>query len=97
MLQYERIDISEGIDLNKSNKSIKCMICNYWYFKDIGFKHEPYACNKCHDFLITVFDLNNFIILNIRGVDYRFYVFNMSKNDANKLLNSSVLNGKGVL
>ena len=97
MLQYERIDISEGIDLNKSNKSIKCMICNYWYFKDIGFKHEPYACNKCHDFLITVFDLNNFIILNIRGVDYRLYVFNMSKNDANKLLNSSVLNDKGVL
>ena len=30
MLKYERIDISEGIDLNKSNKSIKCMVCNYW-------------------------------------------------------------------
>ena len=30
MLQYERIDISEGIDPNKSNKSIECMICNYW-------------------------------------------------------------------
>ena len=32
MLQYERIDISEGIDLNKSNKSIKCMIVNIYWF-----------------------------------------------------------------
>ena len=34
MLQYERIDISEGIDFDKSNKSVECMICNNWYFKD---------------------------------------------------------------
>ena len=26
MLQYERIDISEGIDFDKSNKSKECMI-----------------------------------------------------------------------
>ena len=35
MLQYERIDVSEGIDLNKSDKPKECMICHYWYFKDI--------------------------------------------------------------
>ena len=29
MLQYERIDASEGIEINKSNKSKECMICNY--------------------------------------------------------------------
>ena len=38
MLQYERNDVSEGIDINKPNKSKECMICYYWYFKDIGFK-----------------------------------------------------------
>ena len=37
MLQYERIDISEGIDFDKTNKSEECMVCHYWYFKDIGF------------------------------------------------------------
>ena len=41
MLQYERIDISEGIDINKSDKSKAFMICHYQYFKDIGYKHEP--------------------------------------------------------
>ena len=29
MLEYERIDISEGIDLNKSDKSKECDICHY--------------------------------------------------------------------
>ena len=42
MLQYERIDISEGIDFDKTNKSVECMICHYWYFKDIRFKYQPY-------------------------------------------------------
>ena len=48
MLLYERIDISEGTDINKSNESKESMICHYWYFKDIGYKVEPYVCNKCY-------------------------------------------------
>ena len=45
MLEYRRIDISEGIGTNKTNASKECDICLYWYFKDIGFKHEPYLWN----------------------------------------------------
>ena len=56
MLQYERIDVFKGIDLNKSEKSKKCMICHYWYFKDIGYKYEPYVCNGCHDLSMMVYD-----------------------------------------
>ena len=97
MLQYERNDVSEGIDLNKSDKSKECMICRYWYFKDIGYKHQTYVCNKCHDLSMVVYDLKDFMILNIKGVDYRCYIFNMSKNDGINLLNNSVLDNKGVL
>ena len=71
MLQYERIDVSEGIDLNKSDKSKECMICHYWYFKDIGYKCEPYICNGCHDLSMAVYDLKDFMTLNIKDVDYR--------------------------
>ena len=46
---------------------------------------------------MVVYDLKNFMILNIKGVDYRCYVFNMSKNDAINLLNNSCLDNKGVL
>ena len=73
------------------------MICHYWYFKDTGYKYEPYVCNGCHDLLTMIYDLKDFTILNIKGVDYRCYVFNMSRSDANTLLNNSVLDNKGVL
>ena len=73
------------------------MICHYWYFKDIGYKYEPHVCNGCHYLLMMVYDLNDFMILNMKGIDYRCYVFNMSKNDTMPLLNNSLLDNKGVL
>ena len=48
MLEYDRIDILEGIDIKKINASKECKICHYWYLKDIGFKHEPHLWNGCH-------------------------------------------------
>ena len=73
------------------------MSYRYWYFKDIGYKYEPHVCNKCHDLLMFVYDLKNFMILNLKRVDYRCNIFNMSKTDAINLLNNSVLDNKGVL
>ena len=35
----------------------KNVLCHYWYFKDVGFKFEPHVCNKCHDILMTAYDL----------------------------------------
>ena len=32
MLEYDRMDISGGIDINKTNASKECKICDYWYF-----------------------------------------------------------------
>ena len=51
MLEYDKIDISEGIDANKKNLSIECDICHYRYFKEIGFKYESCLCNGCHDLM----------------------------------------------
>ena len=97
MLQYERTDVSEGINLNKSDKQKECLICYYWYFQDIGYKHQPDVCKGCHDLSIMFYYLNDFMVLNIKGISYRCYVFNMSKNNAVTLLNNSVLDNKGVL
>ena len=49
MLEYGKIDISEGIDINKTNPSKECDICHYWYFLDKNFNYKPYLCNDCHD------------------------------------------------
>ena len=34
MLQYEKNDASEGIDVNKTSASKECKLCHYWFFKD---------------------------------------------------------------
>ena len=49
MLQYQRISVLEGTDVSKSNKSKECIISHYWYFRDSGYKLEPYICNGCYD------------------------------------------------
>ena len=51
MLEYDRIDISEGVDMDKTNKSRECDICNYWYFLDKNFNYEKYLYNGCNDLM----------------------------------------------
>ena len=57
MFQYDRIDISEGIEINKSDASKECMICHYRYFKDIDYKFEPHVCNGCQNILMMAYEL----------------------------------------
>ena len=71
MLYYDKIDVSKGIDFNKTSASKECDICHYRYFLDKGFKFEPNVCNGCHDVLMMCTNLNNIVLLNIQGVDYR--------------------------
>ena len=44
MLEYDRIDISEGINITKTNASKEYVICPHWYFLDKIFKYEPNFC-----------------------------------------------------
>ena len=46
MLEYDRIDISEGIDIKKCKEtSRECSLCKFYYFLDKNFKYEPYLCD----------------------------------------------------
>ena len=52
MLECGRIDIPEGIDVNRSNDNSKeCDICHYWYFLNQNFSYQPHVCNGCHDLM----------------------------------------------
>ena len=70
MLYYDRIEISEGIDINKTSASKECDICHYWYFLNKEFKFQPYVCNKCHDTLMMSMNLSDIVILTIKGSYY---------------------------
>ena len=98
MLEYKRIDISEGIDVNQTNLSKKCGICHYWCFKDIDFKHEPYLCNGCHNLMQKAMGFNNIAIACIKGSTYRIHFWYVSKNDAiNIMTGSNLVDKRGVL
>ena len=98
MLDYGRIDISEGIDVNKTSLSKECDIFHYWYFKDIGFKYEHYLCNGCHDLMQKAMNFDNVAVVYVKGNACKVYFWYMRKDDAIKIINGSNLVGKsGVL
>ena len=98
MLQYNRIDVSEGIDINKTSKSKECMLCHYWYFKDdLGYKFQPYLFNGCHAVSTMAYELKNIAIINAKGVHYRCILWSISRDEAVNRLDNYVLEDKSVL
>ena len=94
MLYYDRIDVSEGIDVNKTSASKECDVCHYWYFLNYSFKFQPNVCNRCHDLLMMSINLSDIAILNIKGFDYRCIISLINKNETINLLQNTDLTGK---
>ena len=46
---------------------------------------------------MMAYELKNIAILNVKGVDFRCVLWNMSKNDAIIRLNNSKLDDRGTL
>ena len=98
ILEYDRIDVSEGIDVNKTSASKECRICHFWYFKDIDFKYESYLCNECHNLMQKAISFNDVAIVYVKGSAYRIRFWYMSKDDAVSIKNSSnFVDKKGLL
>ena len=82
MLYFDRIDVSQGTDVNKTSASKECDICHYWYFSDYSFKFQPNVSTRCHDLLMMSMNLSDIAILNIKGSDYCCIISLISKNEA---------------
>ena len=91
MLEYDRINILEGINVNKTSASKECDIFHHWYFKDIGFKYEPYLCNGCHDLMQNAMSFNDVATVYVKDNSYRIYFWYMIKDDAINIINNSNL------
>ena len=96
-LWYKKNNISEWIDINVSNKSKECMICQYGYFKDIACKFQSHIYHKCHDISMMAYELETIAILNVKGADYRCVLWNMTRNDITNRLNNFKLDNNGTL
>ena len=91
MLQYKKIGVSEGIDINNTSASKECILLMN------GFKFEPNICNNCHNVLITAYELKNIAILNVKCAGFRCILWGISKDEGVNRLNNSVLENKCLL
>ena len=94
----EKIDISDGIDVDMSDKSKECIFCHYWYFLDKSFSYGPYLCDGCYNVMQKCNKLRNIAIVHTEKSVYRICFLYMSKHEAKKLMNdSNLIDKKGVL
>ena len=99
MLEYDGIDISEGIDIKKCKEtSRECNLCKFCYFLDKNFNYESYLCNGCYDMSLKAVIIKNLAIINHNGNHYLVNFAFISKKDAYNLIkNATIMGEKGTL
>ena len=66
------------------------MVCIYWFFNH-GFELQDYVFNGCHNLTILYFNLSDIATITVKGVNYRCNIYDISKSEANHLLENYVL------
>ena len=84
MLKYDKVDITEDIDLNKTNKSKQCMFCHLWCYLNKNFSYGPFTCDGYYNIVQKSIDFKDTAIIYIKKTAYRVYFKNISKNKAKK-------------
>ena len=98
MLEYDEIDISEGIDVNKTNKSKECMFYHYWYFLNKNFSYGPYLCDGYYNIVEKSISFKNIAIVHVKKSVHRIYFQDIKKCEAKKLMtNSDLIDKKSIL
>ena len=99
MLEYDRIDVSEGIDVNEcEDTSRKCSLCQYYYFLNKNFNYQRYLCDGCHDMSVKALSMQHSTIIYHGGHAYRVNYMFLSRNDAfNLIKNSIIIDKRGTL
>ena len=96
MLEYDRIDISEGIDFKKCKETSR--ECKFCYFLDKNFNYGPYLCNGCYDMSLKAISMRNLAIINHNGNHNHVNFAFISKKDASNLIkNATIIDKKGTL
>ena len=99
MLEHDKINISEGIDINKCEEtSRECSLCKFYYFLAKNFKYGPYLCDGSYDMFMKTVSSQNLTIINHNVNYYRVIFAFITKKDAYNLIkNAVILSEKGTL
>ena len=95
MLKYDKIDIIEGIDLDKTNKSKECMFCHYWYYLNKNFSYGPFSCDGCYNIVQRSTDFKNIAIIHLKKKVHTEFILKILLNiKQKKIMNKFNLVGK---
>ena len=94
MIYFNRIDVSVGIDVNKTSSSKEWDISHYWYFLNYSSRFQPNVCHRCHDLLMMSMNLSDIAILNIKGSDFCCIISLITKNETTNPMQNADLNKK---
>ena len=96
MLEYDRTDISEGIDIKKCKEiSRECSLCKFYYFLNKNFNYGRYLCNGCYNMSLKAVSMQNLTIINHNGNHDRVNFAFISKKDVYNLIkNATIINKK---
>ena len=98
MLEYNRIDISEGITVDETNKLKDCMLCHYCYILDKNFSYGPNLWDACYNIMRKSMDSKNIAIAHVRESAYRIYFLGMTRREAKQSVNNTnLIDKKGIL
>ena len=90
MLEYNRIDLSEGINTTKDKLvSRECSLCGFWYFIEHSLKYQKYLCDDCHDMFSKTVSIKTLAIVYSDSNAYRINFAFMDLNEATYLLINS--------
>ena len=81
MLEYDRIDISDAIDVDMSHKSKECMLCHYSYFLDKNFSYGPYLCDGCYNMMQKCSKLKNIATVLLKCIQKKKLMTNSNLID----------------
>ena len=81
-MEYGKIDVSEGINTNKTTNSCGCITCHYLYFLRLNFRFELKVYEGCYNMSQKSMSFNNVAIVTVGRSDYRIHFRSMTKCEA---------------
>ena len=82
MVYFDRIDVFEEMDINKTNDLRGCIVCcHYNYFFSVNFKFLAKLCYDCHDLMQQAMGCFEVAIFLQKKNDNRIYFWNKSQDE----------------
>ena len=98
MLEYDRIDIPEDINTNKTGNSDEAIICHYCLLLRINFKFQSNVCDGCHKMTKRSMSFSDIAFVIVKRHDCRINFWFMYKSDnIDRMKNASLNEESGQL